>query len=529
MHALRIHRGALLFEDRARPTPFRAELADLDVVLDDFTTRRDREGYYSFHATTTHGEALYLEGDISAVPPRSHGTLTLRGIRAHTLWSYVQDQLAFEVTRGNLGVTGSYRLDLSGGEPQFVIEEARVAVSDLALVDRASGAEILALPLFALSGLSLDLATQQLDIARLHSEGLVLRATRAADGTLDLLRVFTPLPAGTDVAAAEGESRESTEAPAAASGDPSSSPAWSLRVEEIALAGYDLALADQVTEPAAALALAPLDLELTHLAPGTSEPARLALRATVNGAGEASIDGGLTLEPLAASLDLQLTGVDLTPLQPYLNAFARLDLLSGKASASGHAELALDGGQPRIRFTGDAAVAGLRARDRLLEEDLVRWELLALNGVDYASAPAALGIREILAREPYARLIIAPDASTNIGDVVVAQAEAPGGPHANAEPLAIAIGTLRVVDGSMNFADQTLTPHFATGIQQLAGHPLGASLEELLGSGITTLACIYNARQLGQEAALTAAKIQMQAIGADLVNVIDQGYQAMTF
>ncbi|OBS10522.1 DsrE family protein [Acidihalobacter prosperus] len=54
-------------------------------------------------------------------------------------------------------------------------------------------------------------------------------------------------------------------------------------------------------------------------------------------------------------------------------------------------------------------------------------------------------------------------------------------------------------------------------------------LDDLLASGVTTLACIYNARGLGEEDNLREAEIQMQAIGADLVNVVDQGYQMMTF
>lgn len=58
---------------------------------------------------------------------------------------------------------------------------------------------------------------------------------------------------------------------------------------------------------------------------------------------------------------------------------------------------------------------------------------------------------------------------------------------------------------------------------------LKPAFDELLASGIATLACIYNARGLGEEAHLREAEIQMQAIGADLVNVVDQGYQVMTF
>lgn len=58
---------------------------------------------------------------------------------------------------------------------------------------------------------------------------------------------------------------------------------------------------------------------------------------------------------------------------------------------------------------------------------------------------------------------------------------------------------------------------------------LRPALDELLSSGITTLACIYNARGLGEEDHLRDAEIQMQSIGTDLVQVIDQGYQMMTF
>jgi len=54
-------------------------------------------------------------------------------------------------------------------------------------------------------------------------------------------------------------------------------------------------------------------------------------------------------------------------------------------------------------------------------------------------------------------------------------------------------------------------------------------LGELLDSGIATLACIYNARQLGQEEQLKAREIQMQAIGPDLVNALAADYQVMTF
>ncbi len=58
---------------------------------------------------------------------------------------------------------------------------------------------------------------------------------------------------------------------------------------------------------------------------------------------------------------------------------------------------------------------------------------------------------------------------------------------------------------------------------------LGPLLQELLTSGIAVLACIYNARGLGEEETLKRTEIQMQAIGADLVSAVERGYQLMSF
>jgi hypothetical protein len=74
---------------------------------------------------------------------------------------------------------------------------------------------------------------------------------------------------------------------------------------------------------------------------------------------------------------------------------------------------------------------------------------------------------------------------------------------------------------------------FGPGVQvpsQLDGHPhLAEVMNELLHSGIYTVACIYNARQLEQEQLLTQQEIQMQGIGPELTGLIARGYQVMTF
>ncbi|HKJ70862.1 MAG TPA: hypothetical protein VKA55_03845 [Gammaproteobacteria bacterium] len=65
---------------------------------------------------------------------------------------------------------------------------------------------------------------------------------------------------------------------------------------------------------------------------------------------------------------------------------------------------------------------------------------------------------------------------------------------------------------------------------QLAEYPeLREQLETLLEAGITTTACIFNARQLEEEDSLREAEITMQGIGPELTDLVARGYEVMTF
>ncbi|MBU2754664.1 hypothetical protein HFU84_07940 [Acidithiobacillus sp. CV18-2] len=59
--------------------------------------------------------------------------------------------------------------------------------------------------------------------------------------------------------------------------------------------------------------------------------------------------------------------------------------------------------------------------------------------------------------------------------------------------------------------------------------PLKQHFDDLLASGVATIACIYNPRALGEEAHLQAAELEARAIGPELTRLIVEGYQIMTF
>jgi Domain of Unknown Function (DUF748) len=168
-----------------------------------------------------------------------------------------------------------------------------------------------------------------------------------------------------------------------------------------------------------------------------------------------------------------------------------MTLHSGRLSAKGDFRYAEtpENAQP-ITFRGAIQVADLRTTDQLVNEDFLKWRNLALTGVNFSLNPDKLSIERVVARQPYARVVIAKDTSLNVTRVlnpqgsVAAPAQTEEGEServapavsAKAEPVFPArIGTVQLIDGSANFADYSIEPSFATGILSLNGTIIGLS------------------------------------------------------
>jgi hypothetical protein len=137
-------------------------------------------------------------------------------------------------------------------------------------------------------------------------------------------------------------------------------------------------------------------------------------------------------------------------------------------------------------IAGDVDVAKLRTIDNALRQEFITWNRLQLGGLEYASRPEKLRIATLVANSPYARLIIAPDQSTNVSKVLSAKGSAPppiqtvqiDGKRVTPSappPMRMSIGTIRVVNGAANFADFWIQPNYAVNLQNMNGSILGLS------------------------------------------------------
>ena len=122
-------------------------------------------------------------------------------------------------------------------------------------------------------------------------------------------------------------------------------------------------------------------------------PARISLRSTVPGGGELTADGTVRLQPVAADLDVQLTGLSVEPWAKYVSGSAR-------ATGTGEARLAV-----RASLEGgvSASATGMAAVNRLSVTDggrrLLAAERAEISGID-AGWPVRVTIGRVALRRP---------------------------------------------------------------------------------------------------------------------------------
>lgn len=475
--------GEVAVANDAATPPLRASFPNLALSLTDFSTLPDERGEYALQLRGPAGGLFIWRGSVGVNPIASEGRFTLEGASVPGWFDLVGDRLAWDLVDGTARATVDYALAQESGRLAFRVTDAALTVEQLALAPR-DGAPLVKLPRLEVAGVKVDLPARDARVGEVRLEGLEVALGRDVDG-LDLPRLFAPAPAAP--AAASDTATAATSPPAPA---PAARP-WRVALDRIAFTGARIALTDRTLPEPATLAVAPLDLALTEVALGPETRFTVALDATINGAGKVSVRGPLVGAAPAGTLALKVEGLAFAPFQPWISPVARLDLVSGALGVDATLALA----PPGMQLKGYAEVGDLKVRDARHRQDLLRWKRLQLKGLDLALAPRRLRIDEIVAEQPYLRFLIGADGTTNLQGLMVEDAgqgpaagperiERPAAPKGGdrepvaSAPLPIEVRRVRVLDGSANFADLSLQPDFATGIQQLTGSITGLSSQE---------------------------------------------------
>jgi hypothetical protein len=478
---LTVENGSASYEDDSRPTPFRLDLDPIAFRLSNFSTTGSAAGSYHLTATVGQGGRLDWRGTIRAEPISLRGTLELDALSAPAVGKFLGPVLPAEISRGTVSLQGSFALDGGSGGAQgrsvrMTIDVPRAQISGLGVRPRHAASDYVAVGRLALANTHIDLERRSVSVGTISLAGADVRGRLDRDGRLNLLQLLgrpaAPAPAATP---ARGISR---------------APAWRIAAPDLRIEDARVSLQDRGVAPPADLTLSPLSARITGYDSSPGSRISVALRSAINGKGQLRLTAAGTLQPEAGSAKLRLSGIGLRALQPYLNKYTALTLVSGSLGSTLDIDRAADG---RLTAAGRVDIANLRTVDDALKRDFIKWQGLYIVGLRYASRPASLHIERIVAVAPYARVIIGPDRTLNVSEALHprgarAAAAAGTGAQARTPPaggrqaarsgpasMPITIGLVRIANGTADYADFSMTPRFGTGIQDLHGSIKGLS------------------------------------------------------
>ena len=511
--------GSSTFEDLTRADPFKADFNPITFELHDFSTVGERGNAYSLTAASEDGERFNWSGTLRLTPLSSQGRFEVIDLRARTIWDYIRDLVPLELDSGLIGVKGDYDLSTGGGPLAVKVLIHNTTVTDLGVKPKGGPQDYVKLAKIEVDDTRVDVSKHTVDVAKVTLSGGNLDVWMDEQGRLNLLDLA---PAPTTPVATPPPSEPP---PVHAQSSGGNSAPWVVSAPDIGLEGFKVAAEDREVKPALVLAIAPLNVHVAGFNTRPDDVLDVTVDSGINGTGKLAAKAKVTPKSADVSAHVEASALALPFLQPYLSRYTSMTLLKGALGA--RLDLLYRGGDGYAEVKGDTQISGLRTIDDQQKRDFVSWKDLKVSEIQYRSKPESLRIKTVTLEEPFARMVIFPNRTTNIKEVLrpagtvakpvsgddadapedlaapadaaaaVAPAPAPPPPKAAGgrakknsrsaaaqatvaqqsppTPFPVAIGTVRLVNATLDYTDLWIKPSFSVGIQKLNGTITGLS------------------------------------------------------
>ena len=466
--SIKLAGGHVHFEDLRPSEPIEFLYDKLDFELKNLSTLPEDNADMTLVAAGPEGGQIDWKGNFSLVPITSEGTLKVTDGKMKAWWPYVRDALPLVLEDGVLNFSTDYTFSLAK-ETELNLTNTAASIAPFAL-KAPDGRPLVRLERLDVSETTVDLAKQQVIVGKIRSNKLETWAALEADGKLDWQKLFASQPSKAAKTPEPATAPATADSPKAAPAAPSKP--WQVLLKDVQLRNYQVHLADRQAKPAVALELGPLNVDVQNFDSLNRSPFSLKVDTGLGKQGKLQATGEVNLNPVSAKLKVNTQDIDLRVAQSYISPFIRLELRSGMLSSN--LDVNLKSTEPlKLQVTGQAQVDQLHTLDTLKTRDFLKWQRLVLEGLNYQHGDS-LSIDKVNLQQPYVRFMINDDRTTNVDDLLIPQPADSGTksaakPASKEKPLGIRIGQIAINDGSANFADFSLTPNFATAIQQLNG------------------------------------------------------------
>ena len=327
LRRVELSNGRIEFEDAAPDPPVRVVLAPIDARVESIASAPRTTSTFQLSAGWNETGRLNLSGTAAIHRPSAEVAIRATDLDLSGLGPYLAlyGGLAARLTEARLSLEGKTQLDV-GQEPISWAFRGDIRVDGFSLGDAARAKKLFSWK---------ELRIAQLRVAA-QPPGTSLESVRwieprvalevAEDGSSNLQRIMR-----------QGKSPNSAQPPQAspaASGTArarASAPPYPVSIGTFQIVRGVAGFVDRSIRPASVLAMNPVDVRVRSLSTDVAARSSFALNAKIGGA-PLKIAGTLSPRMVNDATDLKVTatGIDLTPLGPYVGKYLGYQLEKGK-------------------------------------------------------------------------------------------------------------------------------------------------------------------------------------------------------
>jgi len=470
-----ISEGKISWIDKLHAETHYEDIYPLNLNIKHFTTIINEQSNLGISLEFASGGQFDWQGNIQLNPFKSSGHIELNNIGFHKIWQlFLQDEVNFSILKGSELIKADYQLSESNKMMQLLINNAELSLLDIQLAEKGKTDSVISIPHFKVSGISLDLLKQSIEINKISSEDARFKAWLNKEGSINYQSLFA--------------SKHSTEQkpPSPATTTDTHSKPWNVLVKQLEINNFAVNFTDKTLSPPNPINLTAINLSSSELSTKASASLPFNLTLNFNKAGKLAIKGHTVLEPFKTNLQLNIADIALKDFQPYINQFARLNIISGLFNVTAKVALNQQKNHPMaITFKGNSHIDNLHTRDTISNKDFVNWKKLSLNKIDLDIAANQYIIDTVRIDRPYARVLIRKNKTININDIAIKAknnknktAKKVSSKKRKTEQPNFKIKHFVLSEGISDFSDKSLILPFSAHINHLNGSVKGISSDK---------------------------------------------------
>ncbi|MCX7100272.1 MAG: DUF748 domain-containing protein [Methylobacter sp.] len=461
---LSIVEGKLDWVDGHLTTAEKETIYPINLSLENLATQIGKLADLNMSFALSSGGTFNWKGDISLNPLSSTGHLKLDKVQLPRIWALVLQDIVKLNLQGYELFEADYSAKYVDEKLNVNVKQGKFELRDIQLLEAAKDKTLIKMPALAVQGIGFDLEKHEVVIDSVIATDSDFKAVLDADGVLNY-QFLIPVEK-TEVNPAEFNQKP-----------------WAIKINTVELNNFGFSFEDQTLKKPVILTAKPINFKLTNFSNTLGASLSFQLSVGLDRNGLIKLDGSTVIEPLAAQITVDVKGIALENFQAYVEKYAKLDIVDGALAIDGKVVFAKSTEEKLdLKFAGNTQILDFLTRDQLKNKDFVKWDSLALNGIDVDFLTNQFNAEALIIKKPYARIVIRKDKSINFADILI--------PDKNQSKEVVKdlqikglvpkfkLGNVEIVDGSSDFADLSLVLPFSAHIKSLDGGASGISSDQ---------------------------------------------------